>query len=160
VKGDLAPLTAAAVHAGAEPLSLLHRAAFPDDPWSPAAIAEIAGLVGFFGLVARRDGEPVGLALAFGAGDECEIATLGVLPEWRRMGIGAALLGGVCGEARRRGARAVFLEVADDNIAARALYVANGFVSVGRRRNYYWRAGRTVDALLLRHTLVCPPTSI
>jgi [ribosomal protein S18]-alanine N-acetyltransferase len=153
-------LTAAAARACAEPLSLLHGATFPDDPWSPAAIAEITGLAGFFALVARRDGALVGFALAFGACEECEIAALGVLLSRRRTGVGAALLDRVCGEARRRAARAVVLEVAADNVAAQALYAASGFVSVGRRRNYYRRGEGAVDAVLLRLTLVRAPTSI
>jgi ribosomal-protein-alanine N-acetyltransferase len=60
------------------------------------------------------------------------------------------LLAALVDEARRRGARALFLEVADDNTAARRLYAARGFVQVGRRANYYRRAAGLVDALVLR----------
>ena len=42
------------------------------------------------------------------------------------------------------------LEVASDNTAARQLYAAAGFVTVGRRPRYYRRSDETVDALLLR----------
>jgi [ribosomal protein S18]-alanine N-acetyltransferase len=141
-------------------LSRLHRAVFADDPWDPKAISDIAGLVGFFGLIAWADAEPVGLALVFGPGAEYEIAALGVLPERCRAGFGSALLDAVCAEARGRGARSIVLEVAADNAAARALYVARGFVSAGRRRNYYKRAGLFVDAQLLRLTLVASSPSI
>lgn len=153
-------LTPPAARALAEPLSRLHRAAFPDDPWGPAAIMQIAGLAGFFGVLVCEAGEPVGFALAFGAGDTCEIAALGVLPERRRNGLGTALLDGVCAEARCRAAHAVILEVAVDNVAAQALYAASGFIRAGRRENYYRRAGRSVDADLLRLTLPRPPGSI
>jgi ribosomal-protein-alanine N-acetyltransferase len=153
-------LTPAAARALAEPLSFLHRRSFADDPWSPEAISEIAGLAGFFGLIACRRAVPVGFALAFGPGEDCEIAALGVLPEWRRNGIGSALLGRIRAEAHRRGAHAIFLEVAADNVAGRALYAVNGFVRTGRRRDYYHRAGGAVDAVLLRLTLVLPPASI
>ena len=45
----------------------------------------------------------------------------------------------------------MFLEVAEDNIAALALYHRAGFAAVGRRRGYYHRAGAApVDAQVLR----------
>ena len=39
----------------------------------------------------------------------------------------------------RKGARLVFLEVADDNAAALKLYGRAGFTEIGRRENYYQR---------------------
>ena len=49
----------------------------------------------------------------------------------------------------------MFLEVAEDNRAARALYAAAGFASVGRRPAYYARPGAAdaVAALILRRDL-------
>ena len=64
-------------------------------------------------------------------GDECEILSLGVVPERRRRGIGSALLAAIGEEAGRRGGHRVFLEVAADNAAARALYSTSGFIQVG-----------------------------
>jgi [ribosomal protein S18]-alanine N-acetyltransferase len=107
-------------------------------------------ITGFFGRIGWEDDEASGLALAQGLGPECEILALGVVPERRRAGIGTALLASVVCEARRRGARNLFLEVADDNTAARALYAAGGFVQIGRRTNYYRRVSGLVDALVLR----------
>ena len=50
-----------------------------------------------------------------------------------------------------RGARQCFLEVADTNAAARALYASAGFVEVGRRPGYYRSAGAAPrDAILMR----------
>ena len=141
-------------------LSRLHRAAFAEDPWGPEAISEIAVLAGFFGLIAWEVAQPVGFALATGIGDEFEIIALGVVPERRRAGIGGALLDTLSGEVRRRGALGIVLEVADDNAAARSLYAAHGFVRVGLRRNYYRRAGRLVDAQVLRITLAPASPSI
>lgn len=146
VSGDAAGALAA-------PLSELHAACFPDDPWPPQAFAEIMGLAGFFGRVAFADDEPGGLALAQSVGEECEILALGVVAPWRRAGIGSALLAALAADAQRRGGRRLFLEVAADNTAARALYLRHGFVQVGRRRNYYRRGTTTVDALVLRMLL-------
>ncbi len=154
----LAPATARVL---ASPLSLLHRACFVDDPWDAKAIGEIAGLAGFFALIARENADPVGFAFAFGLGREYEIAALGVVPKRRRTGIGTALLDALCAEARHRGGRSIVLEVAADNAAARSLYAARGFARAGWRREYYRRAGQqTVDAQVLRLTLAPAPPSI
>jgi ribosomal-protein-alanine N-acetyltransferase len=134
----------------AGPTSLLHRACFPEDPWDAGAIEQIMGIPGFFGLVGWADTGPVGFALALALGEEAEIVSLGVLPNYRRCGIGSAILDAVCGEARLRGAGCVVLEMASDNKAASALYARRGFTAVGHRRNYYRRAERSVDALILR----------
>lgn len=145
--------------AAAGPLSLLHRACFPEDPWDNRAISEIMGMAGFFGRIAWEDEQPGGFALALAVGGECEILSLGVVPERRRAGTGSALLDSICGEARRRGSECVVLEVAADNVAARALYRARGFARAGCRRNYYRQAERSVDALVLRRTLAALPLS-
>lgn len=134
----------------AQPLSMLHRACFPEDPWDLAAMTDILRMPGCFGGVAWSPAEPVGFALALALGEESEILTLGVVPAKRRVGIGAALLDSVCAAARRGGARSVVLEVAADNNAARALYAGRGFVAVGRRPDYYRRRRLPIDALVLR----------
>ncbi len=54
--------------------------------------------------------------------------------------------------------RALFLEVAEDNAAARALYELHDFRPVGRRPDYYrMRDGSTVAALTMRRDLTKPP---
>lgn len=139
------------VMAGA--VSMLHCACFPEDPWNSAAIAEIMKIAGFFGRIAFANEMPAGFALALDLRKECEILSLGVLPERRRGGIGSALLDSVCCEGRLRGAECIFLEVAAENSAALSLYTGRGFIPVGRRRNYYrWASGRG-DALVLQLTL-------
>jgi [ribosomal protein S18]-alanine N-acetyltransferase len=52
--------------------------------------------------------------------------------------------------AAAAGALEMFLEVAEENAAARALYGRGGYVVVGCRRGYY-RDGS--DALVMRKTL-------
>ena len=146
----LEPVSGEAAAALAAPLSCLHRACFPNDPWPPPAIAEITAIRGFFGRIAWEDEAAAGLGLAQGLGQECELLTLGVVPQRRRIGIGSALLASIVDEARRRRVRTLFLEVADDNIAAHALYEARGFVQIGRRANYYRRGSGLVDARVLR----------
>jgi [ribosomal protein S18]-alanine N-acetyltransferase len=142
--------------AAASPVSMLHRACFPEDPWDAGAIAQIMRTSGFFGRIGWIHNNPVGFALALALGGEAEILSLGVVPDCRRAGMGTALLVSICLDARQRGVEHVVLEVAADNGAARALYAARGFTEVGRRRNYYCQAGRFVDALILRIPLVTP----
>ncbi len=146
----LEPLLPASIKVFATLLSDLHRTCFPDDPWPPQAFADLGAMAGIFGRIASEDAGPAGLALAQGLGEECEILTLGVIPARRRAGIGSALLAAVVAEARRQGAQTLFLEVAQDNSAARALYATHGFVQIGRRANYYRRPSCLVDALVLR----------
>ena len=68
---------------------------------------------------------------------ELHINNVAVRTEYRRRGIGAALLGRVLEEARRRKANAAFLEVRSANLAAQALYEKNGFKAIARRADYY-----------------------
>ncbi|HEY1152975.1 MAG TPA: ribosomal-protein-alanine N-acetyltransferase RimI, partial [Pseudolabrys sp.] len=51
------------------------------------------------------------------------------------------------------GVTAVFLEVSENNAAARRLYARAGFREVGRRPNYYRDADGTTHALVLRRDL-------
>ena len=144
----------------AAPLSILHQACFPEEPWEPQAVAKIMAMAGFFGCVVWEDDEPVGFALALDLGSECEILALGVVPGRRRAGTGSALLAAICDEVLRRGGHSVFLEVAADNAGARALYAVGGFVQIGRRRDYYRRPGGPADALVLHRAIagVSPST--
>ncbi len=146
----LEPLSPISIKVFGTLLSDLHRTCFPDDPWSSRAFTGLGAMAGVFGQIAWEESGPAGLALAQGLGDECEILTLGVIPARRRSGIGSALLAAIVAEARGRRVRSLFLEVAEDNSAARALYATNGFVQIGRRANYYRRLSGLVDALVLR----------
>lgn len=143
--------------AAAGATALLHRACFPEDPWDAQAIEQIMSIPRFFGRIGWRGDLPAGFVLALDLGGEAEIVSLGVLPGNRRAGLGSALLDSICGEARLRRAKCLVLEVAADNDAARSLYTAKGFALIGTRPNYYRRAGRSVDALVLRLALAAAP---
>jgi len=54
-------------------------------------------------------------------------------------------------ELREAAVRTIYLEVRESNLAARTLYEANGFESVGRRRGYY--RSPVEDALVLRREI-------
>ncbi|WP_417525121.1 ribosomal protein S18-alanine N-acetyltransferase [Marinovum sp.] len=133
-----------------EALAALHGAAFaPSRGWSAkefeAFIADPACL-----LVTR----PAGFALARVTLDEAELLTIATDPGQRRQGTARALLAELLTALPARGAETLFLEVAEDNAAARALYDSAGFAEAGRRRGYYSRPqGPAADALILRRAL-------
>ena len=76
------------------------------------------------------------------------VLNLAVAPEFRRRGIGGALLDAGLSALQRRRVEEVFLEVRESNHSAQALYLAYGFRAVGQRAAYY-RNPRE-DALVLR----------
>ena len=133
-------------------LHALHAAAF-DQPWPAAEIERLMRILGGFAVLAEEDA-PQGFVLIRTVADEAEILTLAVSPDFRRRGIGRALVEAAAQEASRRGARSCFLEVAEDNPIALALYESAGFQAVGLRRAYYARPdARPADALVLRRPL-------
>jgi ribosomal-protein-alanine N-acetyltransferase len=72
----------------------------------------------------------------------------------RKQGLGRLLLQELEQAAADRGAARLFLEVAEDNSPARALYESAGFAETGRRRGYYARDGAApVNAFLLEKQL-------
>lgn len=137
-------------------LALLHAEAFArawDQPWNRDSIAALLAMPGAFGLIGLIDGAPAGLVIAREAAGEAEILTLGVIPDARRRGLARLLLDETASRAAAEGAERLFLEVAEDNLAAQALYAHAGFVRVGRRPDYYAREGGTRVAALI---LACP----
>ena len=132
----------------AEEMAALYASAFPGSrPWSPEEIADLAAPPGFAVTA------PAGFALGRAVADEAELVTIAVDPDARRQGAGRALLARFEAEARARNATTAFLEVAEDNAPARALYAAAGWRETGRRKGYYARPTGAADALTLAKTL-------
>lgn len=132
---------------------------FDAGPWTPRAVAETLASPGAFGfLVGESDGW-AGLVLARAVADECEILWLAVAPDRRGRGIGRALLEAALERAGTLGARTAFLEVAEGNEAALALYRAAGFHPRGRRPGYYAATseGAMRAAVAMRRRLGGPP---
>ncbi len=142
-------ILAAASHALV--MAQIHAASFPPgETWGPDAIALQLGLPGTFGLLCPQGGVIRGMILCRIAGDEAEILTIAVHPSRRQRGIGTLLLREALCKAAHLGADRVFLEVAERNEPARALYSAAGFRDVGRRPRYY---ADGADALIFRADL-------
>ena len=130
-------------------IAALHADCFAE-AWDALAIARLLAMPGAYALLALRDDAPVGFVIARQAADEVEIVSIGVLPGARRTGAGAALMRAAL--ERATGAATCFLEVAEGNAAARALYLRLGFAQAGRRSRYYGNE----DALVLRLALQLP----
>lgn len=151
-------------------LAAVHALSFADglggEVWNAAAFERILALPGTFGTLAMAAGQPgsppapLGFALGRRAVDEAEILTLGVVPTARRRGVARALVAALMVQAAAGGARRLYLEVAEDNRAALALYAQAGLREVGRRPGYYRRAdgrpGGRVNALVLACDLNSP----
>jgi ribosomal-protein-alanine acetyltransferase len=99
-------------------------------------------------LVIEQDGKVSGFLISHQLGDEWEIENIAVTGSAQRSGLGTRLLGEFLNLVRGRGGRAIFLEVRESNLAARALYRKLAFVEAGRRKNYYENPPE--DALILQ----------
>jgi ribosomal-protein-alanine N-acetyltransferase len=130
-------------------IAALHAASFQRG-WSED---EFARLIADHAVVAHRataGAALTGFILSRMAAGEAEILSVAVAAAWRGRGHAGALLDLHLRRLAGLGVRAVFLEVGDNNTAARRLYRNAGFAEVGRRRGYY-DTGAT--ALVLRRDL-------
>lgn len=132
-------LVSKAAPADAALLAALHEASFRGTrPWGPEAMASFLNDPCTLCLIGIECQEtPVGLLIARQATDEAELLTIGTLPAYRRRGIGRLLLQHAVGALTARGTKKLFLEVDENNEAARALYRVLGATQVGHRPGYY-----------------------
>ena len=127
------------------PLRRIEQACFPKDAWPLLDRMAVLTWPEVIRLKAVVDGQMVG----FIAGDPRRsegmawIATLGVLPEYRRQGIARTLL---LECEKRLGAPRLRLCVRVDNTSAIQLYDQEGYARVGTWTKYYSDGG---DALVM-----------
>ena len=103
-----------------------------------------------------RDGDTlVGFCIAMMAPDVAHVLVIAVARRAQRRGYGLLLLEQVAVCARSRSVDAIVLEVRRSNADARAFYQAQGFETIGTRRDYYPSVkGQREDALVLKKTLI------
>jgi tRNA threonylcarbamoyladenosine biosynthesis protein TsaB len=133
-------------------LAALHAEAFGEG-WTEAAFAELLAMPGAAAALAVLAGEPAALLLTRRAADEAEIVTLATRPSMRRRGLARQLVDRHVAELVNQGVRTLFLEVAESNAAARALYARLGFTEAGQRRGYYKRQNGYENAIILQRKL-------
>lgn len=134
-------------------LAELHGAIFTapwDQPWTAESLRQILAMPGTVGWLLECESMPVGFVLARFTLDEGEILLTGVLPAYRNRGHGRRLMEAAIAAARAAGVTRLFLEHAEPNLEAAALYRKLGCKSVGRRRGYYaTKVGVAYDAITL-----------
>lgn len=131
----------AAVRVDLPTLFAIEAELYPVDAWSLDIFeSEFDGIPETrFYVVAEIHHEIVGYAGLFSplSGEVADIQTMTVIKSEQGKGIGKALLQLLIGEALRREAPDVLLEVREDNPTAIGLYQRAGFAEISRRKNYY-----------------------
>ena len=124
----------------------IERASFPS-PWEESDVLggiNSRGRLRFLGLY--DGGTLLGWACFSIAFTEAHLLTLAVDPSFRGRGYGKQLLLGAMQAAADAGGQYMELECRQGNLTAQALYAGQGFVRVGRNKDYYTDTGE--DALI------------
>ncbi|MCF6430767.1 MULTISPECIES: GNAT family N-acetyltransferase [unclassified Leisingera] len=131
-------------------MAATHAAAFTRSrPWRAAEFASLLDSPLVFAA-----GDARCFALVRVIADEAELLTIATDPAHQRQGLARRCMAEWESAVRDRGAAEAFLEVAEDNAPAQALYRAGGFAECGRRKGYYLRQGAAAaDAILMRKAL-------
>lgn len=117
-------------------------------PWSRAAFeAETSDNELAYYLVVDVGGAIAGYAGMWLIIDEAHVTNIALAAAYRGAGLGEKLVRSLMELARERGAISMTLEVRVSNEKAQALYTKLGFVSRGKRRNYY--TDNREDALIM-----------
>ncbi|MBL8384951.1 MAG: GNAT family N-acetyltransferase [Burkholderiales bacterium] len=118
--------------------------------WRAPAIRDLVASARHNVIVAERDGAIAGFAAMSYADTEAYLALLAVAPAARRTGLARHLLGWLLTTADVAGTAVLRVDLREDNLAARRLYMDAGFVECGRKPGGYY--GR-VDQVSMRLTL-------
>jgi [ribosomal protein S18]-alanine N-acetyltransferase len=134
-------------------LATLHAACFRRG-WSESEFTQLLLEANVLAHQATVSRSLVGFVISRHSSDEAEILSIAVSSRRRRRGIAGRLLGLHLRSLAGFGVSSVFLEVDQDNVAARRLYAGAGFYEVGRRESYYaHRPAGAGAALILRRDL-------
>ena len=106
-------------------------------PWSKQSLAESLENENSVFLAAYEDGKLVGYAGMEVIVDEGYIFNVAVSEDYRRRGVGYALVRELVTCGMKNSLCFITLEVRESNSAAIALYSKFGFIRVGERKNYY-----------------------
>jgi ribosomal-protein-alanine N-acetyltransferase len=133
-----------------EALAELHALCFTTPrPWRADEFSDLLQTRGTF-LISHTNG----FALGRIAGPEAELLTIAVHPDAQNAGHGARLVDDFLCKAATSGAKDIFLEVAENNQAAIALYLKSGFTEVAKRREYFKQInGPALTALIFKYSI-------
>ena len=119
----------------AENIATLEKACF-SEPWSAEALKS-SEQNGTHFFVAEADGTFAGYIGIDTVLDEGYITNIAVLPKFRKLGVGVALLSYTESFAKENGLSFITLEVRCSNLAAQSLYKKFGFQLEGERKGFY-----------------------
>ncbi len=118
------------------------------DPWSERSIAsELQNPLSLWlsALDGARVAGYIGSQTVLG---ESDMMNLAVSPEYRRQGVGRALVQALVDRLRQMESHSITLEVRASNLPARKLYESLGFTQIGLRKDYYEKPRE--DACILK----------
>lgn len=140
----------------ADACAALHATAFRYS-WGEHEFERLISAANAFGDAALdpRKNTLCGFILSRVAADEAEVLTIVVASGYRKRGIGRQLVTSHVARLRNVRVQTLFLEVGENNAAARKLYDSLGFLEVGRRKNYYRTdtPDEQIAALVLRRDI-------
>ena len=147
------PVLAQAAARDAAKIAALHGVSFHRG-WSDGEIERMLSDRNVLAHRATYGRSFIGFILSRLIAGEAEILSVAVASRRRGTGVARRLLDLHLRRLAGLGARAVFLEVDEDNVPARKLYQRAGFREVGRRDGYYQAPkGKSTAALVLRRDL-------
>lgn len=126
------------------------------EAWNRMQLASALALDGAFARRALDSAnQPTGFTLSRFVLDEAELLLVAVAPHARGQGLGSALLAQALKDSRNRGAGRMFLEVRENNQAARSLYHSAGFFDIGKRPDYYsGKDGKRFPAITMQRNIL------
>jgi len=115
---------------------MIEDCSFPN-PFSRRFLLELSRLYPDTFLVAERQGQVLGYAVAGAHHGQAHILSLAVKEGWRKKHVGLELMRALIENLRSKQVREIVLEVAVTNTAARTLYERLGFEMVDIIGGYY-----------------------
>ncbi len=119
----------------------IERASFGKEAWPRKYFLELYGECRDYFMVAKVRGRIAGYAIACTEKRNAEIASLAVHPDYRRGGVGDALMRYTLRSLSQAGMRRVELMVRTNNTAGAQLYRSLGFRRVRLEPRYYEDGG-------------------
>ncbi len=132
-------------HRHIKDIATLEKVCF-STPWSEQTITD-AYKTGTKFFVAEKGNKVLGYVGLSAIIDEGYITNIAVFPEYRKMGVGSALLKCLFNFAKEKELSFISLEVRESNADAISLYKKFEFIEEGKRKNFY--SLPTEDALIL-----------
>jgi ribosomal-protein-alanine N-acetyltransferase len=115
----------------ARSLSQMHCELF-EQGWSENDFEKMLKTGDYFGFISD-EGFIIGRKII----DEVEIFAIGVLQQFQHKGLGTKFMQAFAVEAQKLEAKTIFLEVNENNVFAKKLYLSNGYTTISTRANYY-----------------------